>query len=179
MTQDGKERVRLLAALGDLAVPTTVGAGVPEMAIEPVAIEAPDDCRPRINLEQGVDLPIMSRLDVRIDPRWAEPGVGGRAEVSGWIRFDDGRPPDTLSLPLFAGAFPPSLFSLVGRVGWVPTLELTVQVRRRPTPGWIRARFVTRDLAGELFVEDGELWDSSGALVARSRQLAVLLNDGR
>lgn len=178
MNQGGKERLRVLAAFGDLSAPSAAWEGAPELSIDPIELPPPDECRPRIKLEQGVDLPIMSRLDVRIDPRWAEPGRGGRAEVSGWIRFVDGRPVDTMALPLFADAFPPPLFSLLGRVGWVPTLELTVQVRRRPVDGWIRARFRTRDLTGGTFVEDGELWDESDRLVARSRQMGVLLGDG-
>ena len=49
----------------------------------PVDIPPPDECRSRSNLEQGVDLPIMTRLDVRIDPQWADAGTADRAEVSG------------------------------------------------------------------------------------------------
>jgi acyl-CoA thioesterase len=57
----------------------------------------------------------------------------------------------------------------------VPTLELTVHVRRRPQPGWVQARITCDDLAGDLMIETGTLWDASGALVARSRQLGMLL----
>ena len=95
--------------------------------------------------------------------------------TEGWIRFVDGTPPSTLALPLFADAFPPSLFSRFGRVGWVPTIELTVHVRRRPAPGWIQARFECDDLADGRMVESGTLWDSTGRVVARSRQLGLLL----
>ena len=63
----------------------------------------------------------------------------------------------------------------MGSVGWVPTIELTVHVRRRPAPGWVLARFECDDLAGGRMIETGSLWDSSGALVARSRQLGLLL----
>ena len=76
---------------------------------------------------------------------------------------------------LFADSFPPSLYTLVGRVGWVPTIELTVHVRRRPVDGWIQARFECDDLAGGRMIESGTLWDESGRLVARSRQLGLLL----
>lgn len=180
LTQAGKERVRLLAAFGDLGTrdgSNDAWESVPEMSIEPVELPPPEECLDRVQLEQGVDLPILSRLEVRIDPVLAKPG-SGRAEVAGWIRFLDGRPPDSSCLPLFGDAFPPSLFSLLGRVGWVPTLEFTAQIRRRPEPGWIRARFVTKDLTDGLLVEDGELWDSAGNLVARTRQLAMLLPPG-
>jgi acyl-CoA thioesterase len=59
----------------------------------------------------------------------------------------------------------------------VPTIELTSHVRRRPAPGWVQGRFVTEDLQDGRMIEDGWLWDSTGALVARSRQLAMLLPD--
>lgn len=181
LIQDGSERIRLLAAFADLGAARSQAdqwETEPKLSIEPAAIASPEDCRDRSKLEQGVELPILSRLDVRIDPRFAEPGAAGVAECAGWIRFADGREPDSLALTLFADAFPPALYSLLGRVGWVPTVELTVHVRSRPAPGWIRARFTTRDLTDGLLVEDGELWDSEGTLVAQTRQLALLLPPG-
>ncbi len=180
--QAGKQRIQMVAAFGDLAAAAAPASAAdddpdpPSLTISPVDLPEPDDCVDRRSLEQGVDLPILQRLDVRIDPRWAIAGASDRAEVSGWIRFADGRPVDSISLVLFADAFPPSVFSLLGTIGWVPTLELTVHVRRRPAPGWVRARFTTEDLSNGMLVENGDLWDSTGRLVARSRQLALLLH---
>ena len=94
----------------------------------------------------------------------------------GWVRLSDGAPPTALSLPLFADAFPPSLFAKLGSVGWVPTIELTVHVRRKPADGWIQARFECDDLIGGRLIESGTLWDSTGRVVARSRQLGLLLD---
>ncbi|MGA9746118.1 MAG: thioesterase family protein, partial [Nocardioides sp.] len=51
-------------------------------------------------------------------------------------------------------------------------LELGVHLRARPAPGWLRVMHRTRNLAGGLFEEDAEVWDSAGRLVAQSRQLA-------
>ena len=55
--------------------------------------------------------------------------------------------------------------------GWAPTLELTAHVRAGPAPGWLKVRHATRNLAGGMFEEDCEVWDSAGRLVAQSRQL--------
>ncbi len=180
LTQEGRERLRLMAMFGDLEAKPAGSAEPPSLSIPPVDMPPPDACRPRAELAQvqGVDLPITSRVDVRVDPETAEPGQAGRAEVRGWIRFADGRPPDAFALPVFADAFPPAVFGLFGSVGWVPTLELTVHVRHRPVSGWIAARFRSEDLDNGMLVEDGELWDASGHLVARSRQLALLLMEG-
>jgi acyl-CoA thioesterase len=134
----------------------------------------PDACTPRSPGEQGVALPILDRLDVRLHPDEARAGAAGRAQVSGWIRFRDGREPDALATLLFADAFAPAVFGLLGAVGWVPTVELTVQVRRRPAPGWMLAQFRTVDLADGRLIEDGLLWDARGRLVAQSRQLALV-----
>jgi len=102
------------------------------------------------------------------------PGAAGRARLSGWIRFIDGRAPDALACLLMADAFPPAVFGLLGMVGWVPTLELTVHLRRRPAPGWLLGQFWSHDLSDGRVVEDGALWDATGQLVVQSRQLALV-----
>ena len=47
-----------------------------------------------------------------------------------------------------------------------------MHVRARPAPGWLRLRHATRNMAGGMFEEDFEVWDSADRLVAQSRQLA-------
>ena len=59
-------------------------------------------------------------------------------------------------------------------VAWAPTLELTVHVRGVPAAGPLRCRFRNRFMQNGLFEEDGEIWDSRGAIVAQSRQLALI-----
>lgn len=174
LVQEGKERLRTIGSFGDVS---DASAAAPSLGIAEVDLPPPDECPSRGDLDQGIDLPIMSRVDVRIDPAHAVPGAADEPIVAGWIRLADGRPPDVRCLPLFCDAFPPSVYSLLGRVGWVPTLELTVHVRRPPADGWVRARFETRDLAHGLMVEDGVLWDQTGAVVAQSRQLALLRSE--
>ena len=173
LAQDGGPRLVLLASMGDLAEETE-----PVLTMPPPEIPPPEQCPGRSADAQGVTLAILDRLDVRLHPQQAVPGGSDRAEISGWIRFRDGRAPDSLACLLLADAFPPAVFSRLGLVGWVPTVALTVQVRRRPAPGWMLGRFWSHDLRDGRVIEDGALWDSAGHLVAQSRQLALVRQGG-
>ena len=172
LSQDGGTRLELLAAMGDLG--SADAAPPARLTLPRPELPPPDECLARSAPAQGVGLPILDRLDVRLHPDEARPGATGRARVSGWIRFVDGREPDALACMLMADAFPPAVFGLLGLVGWVPTLELTVHLRRRPVPGWMQAQFWSHDLADGRVIEDGALWDASGQLVLQSRQLALV-----
>jgi acyl-CoA thioesterase len=167
MVQDGMTRVFVAATYGDLG-----SASGPTTVLEPTpAFPPPEDCVPA----SGPVAPEFTRrFDLRLTPDtavWATTKPSGKPEMSGWIRFADGREPDTAMLPLVADAFPPTLFNLMP-TGWVPTIEFTVHVRGRPAPGWLQCRFRTRYLINGYLEEDGEVWDSTGSLVALSRQLA-------
>jgi hypothetical protein len=96
----------------------------------------------------------------------------GTGRLTGWTRHTDGSDPDALSLLMFADAFPPPVFTVYGPRHWVPTLELTVQVRARPAPGPLQVQLASRHMTRGVIEEDGELWDSDGRLVAISRQTA-------
>jgi acyl-CoA thioesterase len=163
-----RTRVHVTATFGDLTQmqgPTAVQAELPELP-------PPDEC---VKADPELAGEFMRRFDLRLTPdssAWARGRPTGIAEIAGWIRFADGRPPDVRSLPLFADAFPPTAFNVVDGIAWVPTLELTVHVRGRPADGWLRCRFRTRFLIDGYLEEDGELWDSTGRLVALSRQMA-------
>ncbi|MET0460428.1 MAG: thioesterase family protein [Ilumatobacteraceae bacterium] len=180
LAQEGKERLSMVAVLGDLSTGAgrTVTAGTTAdlgVTLAPPDLPPPDACIDRAELMQGVELPILSRVEVRLRPEMLRPDPAAPAVVEGWIRFADGAPPEARWLPLFADAFPPALNARIGRTGWVPTIELTVQVRRRPVAGWVRARFECDDVDGGRMIESGTLWDASDAVVARSRQLGLLL----
>lgn len=168
------ERVRVLAAFGNLE--EAVGPSM--VRSEPPPLPEPEQCPARMPNPGAVGISsFLDQFDTRLSPTtgWLTGNRTGVPEVVGWTRFAGGREPDVLSLPLFADAFPPAVFEL-GDVGWVPTIELTVHVRARPAPGWLRARFHTRFLVDGYLEEDGEVWDSTGRLVAESRQLAMLLS---
>jgi len=172
LSQDGGTRLELLAAMGDLG--GTDAASPPLLTMPRPELPPPEQCRARSASAQGVALPILDQLDVRLHPDEARPRGAGRARISGWIRFVDGRAPDAMACVLMADAFPPAVFGLLGQVGWVPTIELTVHLRRRPVPGWMLGEFWSQDLSDGRVIEDGALWDASGQLVLQSRQLALV-----
>jgi acyl-CoA thioesterase len=192
MVQGGRELIRVLGAFGDFDAqqgPTRIGAVVPR-------IPPPGDCVGLLDIGTGNGRPvpeIMRRYELRLDPgcEWVRSRGSGTAapasaeataagppltplELAGWIRFADGTPASALGLLAMADAFPPTLLGAV-QVGWVPTVELTIHLRGRPAPGWILGVSRTRFLIDGLLEQDGELWDSTGRLVALSRQMALVL----
>ena len=166
------ERIRALATYGDLD-------GLPDdvrTTATPPDLPPPDRCvsskdAPPSFMEQAG---LLERLDLRLDPAyvgWALGKPSGEGRIQGWLRMADPREPDPLLLLLACDALPPVTFDL-GELGWTPTLELTVHVRARPAPGWLRIAASTRNVAGGFLEEDAEVWDSAGRLVVQSRQLA-------
>lgn len=172
LSQDGAARITALATCGDL---DRLGDDVRTTAQEP-DLPPPDQCVPATSAPPEVRemAPLMQRFDMRLHPDhigWALGQPSGRGELAAWFRFADGREPDPVSLLLVLDALPPVTFDL-GMPGWAPTLELTAHVRAKPAPGWLKVRHATRNVAGGMFEEDCEVWDSTGRLVAQSRQLA-------
>ncbi len=166
------ERIRALATFGDL------GAGGGDVR----TTATPPDLPPVEECVAGAPAPpwfearasLLERLDLRLDPAcagWAVGKPSGRGLIRGWLRMADGREPDLMMLLLAVDALPPVTFDL-GVFGWAPTLELTVHLRARPAPGWLAVTHATKNYAGGLLEEDAEVWDSTGRLVAQSRQLA-------
>lgn len=177
LRQGDAELIRLLG---------TFGATAPDAA--PLATVAPPADLPPFADALGMDRfsPTVAtsgfpqRVEMRVRPGddgFTREHPTGRPEVAGWFAFADQQPYealDPIGLLLAADAFFPPVFNAGVTPGWVPTLELTVHVRATPAPGPIAVRFHSDVIAGGLLNEDGELWDSTGALVAQSRQLALM-----
>ena len=85
----------------------------------------------------------------------------------------DGTAFDPLSLLLAADTLPPATFP-IGSSGWVPTIQLSVYVRRVPAAGWLLARQRAQLVSGGLVDETCELWDETGRVVAQAVQLAMV-----
>ena len=175
LVQDGApgrvERVRIVGTFGDVARLAPV-----HRTPEPPRMPAPDECLPgtREASPAAAAIRMLDRLDVRIDPSTAGFAAGRpsrRGVIRAWLRMRDGREPDVRMLPYAVDALMPVSFDL-GVPGWAPTLELTGQVLGDPAPGWLLVELSTDTVVGDLLVEDCAVWDSTGRLVARSRQLA-------
>lgn len=166
-----KEVIRVLGTFGDV----DAEVGLQSIEVQPPDLPPFDECEKRV---PNPDMPpsMGTRLDSRFHPddmAWISNGHADRAEIRTYFSFADGRNVDTLALLLAADAGPPVLFNKYGLIGWAPTVELTVHIRAVPAPGPIACRFYSTAIQGGYFEENGELWDSSGRLVAMSRQLAL------
>ena len=169
LSQDDKERTRCTGVFGEL--PAASSGEV--FTAPPPALPPPEQCPRREPGVQGIVLPLMDMIDVHLAPEAPEPGPDVPATIWGWVRFRDERSPDPLALTMFADAFPPSALVIDDKIGWVPTLELTIHLRQRPVDGWILASITSHDVQDRMLVEDVRLWDASGALVCQARQLAM------
>ncbi len=167
MYQGDEPRLQISAAYGDL----DALAGEDWSAVARPDIPPFDSCevtRQRVvELRQRAEIRLVEGAEV-----FNERETTGTGRMTGWTRHADGADPDALSLLMFADAFPPPVFTVIGPRHWVPTLELTVQLRARPAPGPLQVRVASRYLTRGVIEEDGEFWDSEGALVAVSRQTA-------
>jgi Thioesterase-like superfamily len=117
---------------------------------------------------------LRERVETRLDPAtagWATGNPSGEPVMRGWVRLADGREPDPLALVLFADVLPPTSWA-IGQYGWAPTVQLQVLVRALPAPGWCLVEARAGEVAGGWLDEDYRIWDSTGRLVAQSRQLA-------
>jgi acyl-CoA thioesterase len=119
-------------------------------------------------------LPITDRVEYRAAaiPGWMRGKPSGDPGMEFWMRFRDGREADVLALALLVDAAYPAVME-IGATG-SSTLELTLHVRAHPAPGWLACRARTRYVINGYHEEDFEIWDSTGTLVAQSRQLALL-----
>jgi acyl-CoA thioesterase len=165
--QDEKACLDTLVTAGELA-----GGPVDYAAVDMPRMPSPEECRSRADAPFHVEL--LDHVDVLLDPATAPfPEQNGVPMIQGWMRFRDGADADELALTLAVDAMPPTVFHL-GKLGWAPTVELTFLLRGAPAPGWLAFRAAATLVADGWFDEEALVWDSTGRLVAQSRQLALL-----
>jgi acyl-CoA thioesterase len=172
LVQSGKEIIRTLATFADLdqaSDRTHMRSKAPELP-------PPEQCHDL--MDGSAALPgvnVTERFEYRfaVLPSWAGGPQTGEPDLAFWLRFRDGRDADPIALAAMVDAAAPAVLEL-GEPGSA-TIELTVHVRAKPAPGWLACRTLTRHVTGGYHEEDFEIWDSTGALVAQSRQFALLL----
>ncbi len=182
LSQDGRQHTRLLGTFADLAC----AEGPDRMELTPPPLPPIADCidvtsaaAERAARHRSPSFPIQHRFDHRQPAELASWAIGrpaGRGEMGGYLRFADAEEDDaidTLGLLVVADCFAPAVFNTELGTSWVPTIELTVQVRGRPVPGYLAAAFHTRAVTHGYLEEDGQIWDADANLVALSRQLAL------
>lgn len=174
-------RITALATYGDLDsahdASTDAAAAALHLALPVPALPPREQCARSSDAPEDVKrmAPLLDRFGTLLDPAtamWAVGKPSRQGMIQGWFELADHRPLDPIALLMVVDALPPVTFDL-GMPGWAPTLELTAHVRAKPAPGWAVVRHCTRTVAGGMFEEDCEVWDSTGRLVAQSRQLAL------
>ncbi len=115
-----------------------------------------------------------AQVSLLLDPAvtgWRHGQPAGVPEMRGYFSLREDRDADAYLLALAVDALPPVVFGL-GASGWSPTVELTWYMRAVPAPGPLRVAARCRHVSGGWFDEEAEVWDTAGALVAQSRQIA-------
>lgn len=170
MTQGGKESMRVVASFGDLAA----AAGRTTMFRSAPDLPAPEDC---LDLMANGGLPgvsIADRCDYRAPkvPGWTHGEPSGDPSLEFWMRLKGREEHEPVTLLALVDAAAPAVLE-IGEFASA-TVELTVHLRARPAAGWLACRSFTRHVMNGYHEEDFEIWDSTGTLVAQSRQLALL-----
>ena len=170
LAQNHKPVVAVTATHTDLRART----GATISPASPPNLPPPERC---IDNWAGVpigDVTIRERVECRYPQPFGwldgQPTLNTTAEF--WIRLTDTEPTNVCALALLVDAAAPVILEL-GETGSM-TVELTVHLRRHPAPGWLACRASTKHISNGLHEEDFEIWDSTGQLVAQSRQLALL-----
>jgi acyl-CoA thioesterase len=176
MEQDGKLIALVLSAF------SRAWSG-PEYAEEPLPdVAPPDDERVAGAMVPGAP-PFTSQLVLqrRIGNFFA--GDAEPMDVGAWIGLAEPEPLDAPTIAFFADALVPAPFTRTSAVGPAPTVDLTVhfavplpRARHGDAHELCFARTNTRVVHEGFFVEDGMIWARDGTLLAKSRQLAILLH---
>lgn len=173
IAQDGRDAVRSVVTLAEPDLGTPRYSGVPEQ-LSTMPVTPPHD---GVTVRGSVVADVVHLADV-VDMVYDRPtvpvlaGEQGAPETRFWVRPTDAEPDGHFAI-LTADLSMPVVMNL-GVVGWAPTLQMTTYLRRRPAPGWLRARVTTTEIGRGWFEEDHLVIDATGAVVAQSRQLALV-----
>lgn len=175
LVQDGRDRVRTAFTFGHL------DDGEPLYAPEHIDMpaEPPADALGYQGSPMGDIVHVAQGAELFLDKSWARflDGAQGEPRLRLWMRplaGDQADPEVSALFAMMAADMSPPVSMNLGHFGWAPTVQMTTYLRRRPAPGWLRIVAVSHEVGGRLFDEDQLVLDSTGAIVAQSRQLALL-----
>jgi acyl-CoA thioesterase len=94
-------------------------------------------------------------------------------EFNMWMGLRDQSQIEAWHVLFLMDAMMPPIFLAKGMTGWVPTLELTVQLRGSATSSLVQCHFASKALTNGILEEDGQMWDANGHLIALSRQSSI------
>jgi acyl-CoA thioesterase len=120
---------------------------------------------------------LFDQLEVLLDPAcagWMQNHLTDKSENKGWMKFRNEQPYNFLSLLLIADSLPLAVLATQGMMAWVPTIELSVNIRKLPKSRWLNCSLRTRFINHGILEADGEMWDQAGNLIAISRQIAQM-----
>lgn len=167
LVQDDRAVVEMTATSGTLD-----GDVEPTWTGERTTLPPIEDC---LSFEVDESNQAFARqVDMRFDRAtmgWLDGRPSGVPEMRAYFRLRDEHEPDAFALALAVDALPPVVLNAGGN-GWAPTVELTWHMRAVPVPGWLSVLGWGRLVSDGWFDEEVEVWDSSGRLVAQSRQIA-------
>lgn len=147
-------------------------------------VEFDDTAPPQVEPPEAIE-PVPSHPDLPPFARQWEvrPAIGGppfqgrdEAVAGGWIRPLEESTIDGALVAQLTDAWIPAVFQRLTGPNPVPTIDLTIHFRSDlPLPAdYVLCRFQSRFARGGFIEEDGEIWSRDGALIAHSRQLALL-----
>ncbi|MFE7800605.1 thioesterase family protein [Nocardia sp. NPDC057440] len=176
LIQDGRSLVRTAFTFGHLDDADPLYA--PQHGDMPAAPPA-DAVGYESGSPMGSIVHVGQGAELYIDREWARFLDGEQAEprLRLWMRprAGDQRDPDvSMFFAMMSADMSPPVPMNLGHFGWAPTVQMTTYLRRRPTPGWLRIIATTHEVGGRMFDEDQLILDSTGAVVAQSRQLALI-----
>ncbi len=134
-------------------------------------------------MQQGVKghVPFRDQFDQRIviGPTPGDPSESAR--VGGWTRFSQARRFDDLAIAAISDSWYPGLFTKnLDPPMHCPTVDHTVHFladcpENYGLDEFLLVDFQTSTASNGYLVEDGCIWTADGILLARSRQLAIIL----
>jgi len=170
--QGEEERIRFTACFTDFSKSkgdTLQERGPPDFPPIEECIKMP--------YKKGFTPVLEKQIDRRFTPKsdwWEEDRERDRACLDAYMSWPGGEPADLFSVIFFLDTMSPPIFNRLGSRGWVPSIELTLHLMQKPSPGPLKMRGKTDFVTSGFLEEDDEIWDSADNLIGQARQMAKL-----